>query len=126
MPDPRENLLGVRLAPEWYDQYPVRVHTPDDDIWRDVPTEEFTEHYGVPADIGVEIEDWDREFQDGFRPDDPAESGFDDEETAARWEARGITVARRLAGALAGIPVEVALLVGHLVVEPDPPSTGPR
>ncbi len=131
MSNPREHLLGVRITTEWVDQYPVRLNRSGDDIWRGFPTDEFIELYGVPAQIGSAIDEWDREFQGLYKPDDPADSGFDDEETAIRWWDRGMAVARRLAAALPGVPVEVKTPEGHVVVDPEPPSDeghadGPR
>jgi len=121
----REKLLGVRLAPEWIGQYPVRVSTPEDDVPLDVSPEELVDEYGVPADICAAIEEWDREFQDTYRPDDPAQSGFEDEETMERWVERGLAIGRRLAGELGPrIPVEIRTARGRVIVDADP-TTAP-
>mgnify|MGYP007039430892 CR=1 FL=1 len=123
MPGPRDQLRRVRLWPEWYNQYPVRIDMPEYDVPRDIPTEELTERFGVPADIVAEIDAWDREWQEIYRPDDPRESGFDDAETMHRWYDRGLRVARRLAAELGpGIPVEVVKAGGGSVVA-DPGSS---
>ena len=124
MSDPRDRMLRVRLAPEWYLVDPVWIQTPDAPILEDVPPMELTERYGVPTDISVEIEAWDREFQDTYRSDDPRESGFADAGAAERWERRGMAVARRLAAELGpSIPVEIAAGGGMVQVDlgVDPP-----
>jgi hypothetical protein len=120
VPSPRDRLRRVRLWPEWYDQYPVRIDMPEYDVPRDIPTEELTELFGVPGDIVTEIDAWDREWQDIYRHDDPRESGFADEETMRRWYERGLRVARRLATEFGpGIPVEVDKVGGgSLVADP--------
>jgi hypothetical protein len=58
---PRERLRRVRLWPAWPNQYPVRIDLRGDDVPRDIPTEQLTERFGVPADIVAEIDEWDRE-----------------------------------------------------------------
>jgi hypothetical protein len=100
-------LRRVRLSPEW-NSFPVWIDAPEYDVPTDIPTEELTEHFGVPADIVAEIDAWDREWQSIYRPDDPRESGFADEQTMHGWFERGLRVARRLASEFGpGVTVEV-------------------
>jgi hypothetical protein len=123
MPDPRDRLRGVRLAPEWIEQYPIWVSTPDEMLPVDMSPEEFAEEYGVPADIAAEIDAWDREFQLAYREDDPAESGFEDEASMDRWVERGLRAARRLAAELGPrIPVELRTSLGSVMVDAEPPA----
>ncbi len=123
MADRRDQLLRVRLAPEWIEQDPVRVETAGGQLPVEMSPQDFAEEYRVPADIAAEIGAWDDEFQDSYDPDDPAESGFDDEQTMDRWVERGMHVARRLAAELGPrIPVELRTSLGHVVVEPQPPA----
>jgi hypothetical protein len=124
MADSRNQLLRVSLAPEWIEQDPIRVELPGELLPIDMSPADFAVEYRVPADITDEIEAWDREFQDAYRPDDPAESGFDDEETMDRWVERGMQAARRLAAELGAlIPVEVRTSLGSVVVDPEAPAS---
>jgi hypothetical protein len=121
--DARARLLGVRLAPEWIEQDPVRVTLAGELLPIDLSPEELGEQYAVPAEIWTEIDEWDREFQDAYQPDDPAESGFPDEVTMDRWVEHGMRAARRLAAELGpSIPVQITTSLGTVQVEPDPPA----
>lgn len=125
MDDRRNDLLRVRLAPEWIGQDPVRVEVSGEQLPVDMSPEQFAQVYRVPVDIADEIAAWDREFQASYDPDDPAESGFDGELAMDRWVERGMRVAQRLAVELgAGIPVELRTSLGDVLVE-SPPSADP-
>jgi hypothetical protein len=124
MADRRDPLLRVTLSPEWIEQDPIRVELPGELLPVDMSPEDFAAEYHVPADIAAEIEAWDREFQDAYRPDDPAESGFDDEATMDGWVERGLRAARRLAVELGPlVPVEVRTSLGTVVVDPEAPAS---
>jgi hypothetical protein len=115
----RARLLGVRLAPEWIEQDPVRVSLPGELLPIGLSPEELGEQYDVPAVIWTEIDEWDRQFQDAYQPDDPAESGFPDEAAMDRWVERGMRVARRLARELGpSVPVEITTSLGTVRVDP--------
>jgi hypothetical protein len=126
MPDPRNPLVRVTLAPEWIGQDPVRVELPGEVLPIDMSPADFAVEYHVPADIADEIQAWDDEFQAAYRPDDPAASGFPDEQTMDRWVERGLRVARRLAAELGPlVPVEVRTSLGDVVVDPPALAASP-
>jgi hypothetical protein len=114
--DERSRVVRVQLSPEWPNQYPVWITLRDDPDPVDTPVEELSERYGVPAQVSIEIGEWDREFQAIYRPDDPRESAFPDEATMHRWYARGRELAERLAAEFGpAVPVEVVRMGGGYV-----------
>lgn len=95
--DERSRVRRVRLSPEWPNQYPVWITRADGPDPEDTPVEQLRERYGVAARLSADIDEWDREFQAIYDPDDPRESAFPDEEAMHRWYARGRELAERLA-----------------------------
>jgi hypothetical protein len=95
--DERSRVLRVQLSPEWPNQYPAWITLSDIPDPEDTSVEELRERYGVAAQLCAEIDEWDREFQAIYRPDDPRESAFPDQATMHRWYARGLELAEWLA-----------------------------
>ena len=105
--------LRVRLAPEWPNQHPVWIARPGGVDPEDVPAAGLGERYGVSAALCADIDAWDRAFQAIYRPDDPRESAFPDEEAMHHWYARGRELAEQLAVELGPtVRVEVVRMGG--------------
>ena len=106
-----EELLSVRLAPEWITDCLWVLRTGDD-----IPQNTAPSDLADP-DLAAAIEAWDDEFQAVFDHDDPMSSGFPDEATATAWRDRGEHLAQRLATAL-GLPVEYHVAGYDRVITP--------
>ena len=55
---------------------------------------------GLPAELAAAIDAWEQEYEATYTPDDPASSGFPDEESERAFNALGRRLAAQTASAL--------------------------
>jgi hypothetical protein len=86
--------VSVTVAPEW-GVYPLWIeYTPGE--LRDNVSPELLSQYGVDQELILSLDSWDESYQAVYNPDDPVESGFEDENQTKAWIAEGIALTRKL------------------------------
>lgn len=94
-------VVKVRLSSEWGAR-PTWVINADGDLDDVAPA-----MLGLSADLAVDIEAWDGEFQALYNPDDPGSSAdFGSNDGQSSWIARGKELSERIAHELSSTPVE--------------------
>jgi len=77
----------------------------------------------IPADLAAEIDAWEQAYEATYVPDNPASSGFSDEESEKAFNSRGRDLATRTAEALgSGWLVQYYDTLAHELVPVAPPA----
>ena len=93
---PQLDLRSVWIHPEWQTG-PLWITTNHEDFEGNATPGFLSEEFGLSAPLASDIDEWDKEFQRIYRPEDPLSSSFPDDETERRWHERGRQLATRLA-----------------------------
>ncbi|MCP2168754.1 hypothetical protein [Goodfellowiella coeruleoviolacea] len=97
--------LVVKIRSDWQIG-PFWVYRDEEAVPEPYLPEEISEVLPLEPELIAEIEAWDVSFQNTFRPDDPAESGFQDARQIQEFDARGRLLAHKVKAA---IPADVTV-----------------
>lgn len=102
---PASRSLVVKIRSDWQ-VGPFWVSHGVEDVPEPYLPEEISEVLPLTPELIAEFEEWDLSFQNTFRPDNPAESGFRTEEETRAFDAQGRLLARKVK---ATVSAEVAV-----------------